>query len=276
VSAYLGAVLTPRPHRTALLAAVVGLAAVALGCAEVDRTVINRDFLQNDVGTIERAVVWESNRYADHQTHAGDACYEAAAIGEPVPDSCITARAVFSEADPHGQWPLVAYPASALAIAALVLFAARRVAWQPRYDPRLSATDTPPPSEGSLDIGVMRSIARDRVGADVIAARRRDVRRPALVGAAVAAAALLPLVLLVGYGATLIWAVHTGTALFIGLAVAVVMLLLRLPPRPANTDAHISRLQFLGGATVVLTVGAFLAAFWRLPMVELNGIALLG
>lgn len=249
---------------------------VLAGCAEVDRTVTQRDFLQDEHGSIERAIVWESNRYPDHQTHAGDTCWEAAVIGGVVPAPCLTARAILDESDPHAQAPVIAYAATALAILALLWFAARRVAWQASVA-RQSGGSGAPAGGGTDAIALMRGITQEKAAQRVATGGRRDVRWPALVGAAIAAGSLVPATLLIGYGATMAWAIHTGTAMFMGLAIAVVLLLLRLPPRPADPDAYISRLLFLGGATAVLTAGAFLAAVLiHAPLVELNGIAPLG
>jgi hypothetical protein len=259
--------------RRASLVPIVALAITFAACADVDRTLTDRDFLRNNQGIVERSVVWESNRYPDHQTHAGDACWEAAAIGQPTPTQCLSRNALFEEADLYAQFPTPATLGGLLIVAAFIWFAFRRIAWQPSVARSTSSGATERPS-GSA-VALMRHIEDERVAQRAASGARRDVRWPLPTGAGFALAVLAVLTLLFGYAATLAWSVTSGAFMLIALAVAVIWLLLRFPPRPPDPDAHISRLLFLGGATAVFLIGAFLASYIHWPMLELNGIWLL-
>lgn len=270
--------LTPSPPRLrrALLAALLATAVALVGCVEVERTVTNLDFLADEHGIVRRSIVWESNRYPPQQVEATDACWDAAAIGSPVPEVCLTSRVISSEADPYEDLPWVAFAGSMLAIAGLIWFALRRIAWQPSVASRSAAREEGRTFSPANARRLMKSVAEEKVAQDVATTERRDVRWPVLVGAAIVAVGLVPLSLILGYAAALAWAVHTGTLTFYGLAAGVIVVTVPLPPRPADPDAFISRLIFIAGATIVFTVGAFAAALLHTPMRELNGIAWLG
>ncbi len=265
----------PRPRAAALLALLPVLLLTA--CAQVDRTVTARDFLPNEDGRVVRTVAWESNRYPPHSIAAeDDACWEAAAVGQPVPEVCLTSRILYGETDPYDQHPTIALAGTLAAIAALLWFTLRRVAWQPAVDSRTTEANARRAFSATDAVALMHSVDEEKLAQGEATEVRRDVRRPALVGALLAAAALLPLILLVGYGPTLGWANATGAITFFGVAFATVIFLIPLPPRPADPDSYTSRLLFLAGATAVLTVVAFLAVQLRVLMLELNGIAPLG
>ncbi len=260
-----------RPRRASLLL-IVAFAVTTAACATVDRTLSDRDFLPNEQDIVERSVVWQSNRYPDHQAYAGDACWDAAVIGQSAPNACLSRGALLEETDLYAQFPAIGIAAALLVAAAFIWFAFRRIAWQPAVTRSASLRS----GQRGDAVALMRGIEDERLAQRAASGARRDVRYPLPTGAAFALAVLGGLTLLVGYAATLAWSLTTGAFMLIALAVTVVWLLLRFPPRPPDPDAHISRLLFLGGATTVYLVGAFLASYLNWPMRELNGLWLLG
>ena len=215
---------SPRPRRRPrLLPALLAASVLLVACAEVDRTVTHRAFLPNEDGRIVRTIGWESNRYPPQRINADDdACWEATAVGAPLPEVCLTPRILFDETDPYDQAAWIAFAATLTAIAALLAFALRRIAWQPAVDSRTLHAPPPRSLDPSDAVSLMRSVTEEKLAQDQAAGERRDVRRPFLVGAAIAAAALLPPVFLIGYGARLLFFTGIAGTLLLASAIGLV------------------------------------------------------
>jgi hypothetical protein len=257
--------------RPGFVALILALALPLLACAEVERTVTERAVLPDDAGEA-RTIAWESNRYPGQAVRlVDDQCWGVAAVGQPVPRACLSARVLASESDPFEQAP---WPASAgvlLAISALVLIAWKRVAWQPVVARTTAGAPHPRPFDPGDAVALMRNTEDERASRVVAEGRRRDLSRPGLVGLLIPVPPLALLTLLFGYGATFAWGFITGLLLFVGVVTVNAFVLLSAR-RPAGLEATVSRLLFLWGATATLLLGSFVALLWRAPLLELHGV----
>jgi hypothetical protein len=258
-----------------VLAALLAVLLLLTACAEVNRTVTAREVVVDD-GDPHRVVVWESNRYPRFEALPDDSCWSEATIGQPPPEACLTTDALASEADPFRWSRGITTAGALLAIGSLVWFATRRIGWQPTVD-STTAGDAARRGFNSADaVSLMRGIEREKEAQHIASGSRRDLGRPALVGFLIALAALLPLVGLLGWGMGLGWGVVTGVFLILGVGGAFVVLLVPLPPMPADHEAYTQRLLFFTGAAVGLLVISGIGLLQRAPLVELHGLAWLG
>ncbi len=245
------------------------------GCAEVNRTVTAREVVVDD-GEPHRVVAWESNRYPLFEALPDDACWEQATIGQPPPEACLTTDALASEADPFRWSRGITTAGALLAIGSLVWFATRRVGWQPTVASTTAGDPARQAFHSAGAVTLMRGMEQEKEAQQVAAGSRRDLGRPALVGFLIAVAALVPLVALLGWGMGLGWGVVTGVFLILGVGGAFVLLLVPLPPMPADHDAYTQRLLFFTGTAVGLLVICGIGLLQRALLVELHGIAWLG
>lgn len=267
----LPSVSRPRLRPLALLVMALALAPAALACAEVERTVTLHEIVNVD-GDDQRTVAWESDRYAAH-TASGveDECWDAAVVGESVPDACLTAGEVASETDPFDEAPWLSLAAAIAAIAVLGLFTWKRVAAQAPVDRTTAGEPLPRHFDEDEAVALMRNSEIER-GRRIEAERsRRDVTSPFLVGMLAPLPSLVVLVLLFGFGRTFGWGLGVGALLFLSVGPIGALILLNFL-RPADVHAAITRLLFLGGATLTFFLGSMFALARRGPMVGLNGI----
>ncbi len=265
--------VSPRVVARAIVTALTLLMAPAfLACAEVERTVTDRTAVVEGRREM-RTVTWESDRYARYSTHEpGDECWEAAAVGQALPGTCLTARDLRAETDLYRNAPWVAAVGTLIALGLIGSFAWWRVAWQPGVERTTSGQPTPRHFDEVSAVSLMQNTEDERA-ARVFAERyRRDPRRPFLTGALVPLPVLAILVLLIGYGSALGWGIRTGVVLFLLVGPPGALILLNFI-QPGNVAAAVSRLTFLGGVTVMLFFGGSVALALRAPLANLNGVA---
>lgn len=260
----------PRPRVAALALLLAALLLTA--CSEVDRTVTERGTEVDAIDGTIRVLVWESDRYPDYRDRRAH-CWDDAVVGEPVPDACLTNRTLVGETQPLRRSLPLAAASGILAIAALVWTARRRIVWYPfvtRED-----LDDPPlrPLTARTARSLARATSREKFEAGQRTRRPRwQLAVPALAGAALAAVALPPLVLLVGYGTALGWGLMVGLVLFIGVWATAIAYLTPLTPQQAQPDPLYARLAFLGGAATAAILAAAIGFAYRTPLLELNGL----
>lgn len=259
-----------------LFAALLAVLLLLVGCAEVERTVTAREVVVEEGSDPRRIVAWDSNRYSRLEVDPGDECWDEAVIGQPPPEVCLSTSVLGTEADPF-RWSRLLTTASALgAIGALFWYANRRIGWQPTVD-RATGGDGARRSLNSSDaVNLMRGISQEKQSQHIAKRARRDLGRPALVGLFVAAAVLIPLIGLTGYGTGLGWGAVTGVILMLGVGAGFIVLLVPLPPMPSDYAAYSARLLFFGGIAAGLLIAAAIGLSQRTPLVELDGIAWLG
>ncbi len=262
----------PRLHAAPLALLLAALLLTA--CSEVDRTVTERRIGATVFDRDNRVLVWESDRYPDYRDRRAH-CWDDAVVGEPVPDACLTNRTLVGETQPLRRSLPLAAGSGILAIAALVWTARRRIVWYPfvtRED-----LDDPPlrPLTTCTARSLGRATSREKFEAGQRTRRPRwQLALPALAGAALAAVALPPLVLLVGYGTALGWGLMVGLVLFIGVWATAIAYLTPLTPQQAQPDPLYARLAFLGGAATAAILAAAIGFTYRTPLLELNGLPL--
>ena len=272
-----------RPSRRTLLVPVAGaIAALAAGCATPDRIVVSQGVEDGGDGIPRATVTWRSDLYGEYANRGdfeGDGfasnCYRQAAVGEPVPEGCLTLGAVLDETGAYRRSPWLAFTGTLLATAALAWFALRRIAWLPRV-PHSGA----PPSEGPRSstpapdlVRMMRQTDAERSSHQQAWEAGRDVRHPIPLGLGTALVTLLVLTALVGYGTTLEWAFATGVLVFFPVAIYGALVLTSVIRVAGDMYATLQRVYFLGAASLLaLGIGFFGRAF-SLAVRELNGIA---
>lgn len=199
-----------------------------------------------------------------------DACW-ASAVGEPVPEACLTASVLSAEANPFRQAPWIAGAGTILALCALLFLAWKQVGWQPAVESTTEGAARPRHFDEAAAVALMRGAEVERAGRIEAERQRRSPGRPFLAGAVFALLVLAVLVLLVGWGRAFGWGMPTGLLLFfsVGPVAALVVLNILQPP---NLDATMPHLQFLGGATATFLVGGFIALYLRAPLLNLNGV----
>lgn len=266
-------IANPSARRLAVLALLV-VAIALVACAEVDRTVTERGTTTEDGRAVE-VVAWESDRYPPHTMTdvIADECWQAAEVGGPVPDACLTANELSTEADPFQQSPLLAYPLAVLVAGGLVLLAWRRIGWQPAVPRTTDGEPLPQHFDVRDAVALMRSSETERRLRGDAEARRRDLEHPVVMGFVLPLPVLVVLTLLVGYGRTFVWTLGVGAGLFFGVGIATALVLLNFW-RPPDLQATFSRLWFLWGAIVATFVVSFVALMLRAPLLELHGVDL--
>lgn len=250
--------------RLPLLALLLALSAAA--CTEVDRTVTSR-------GGSSGAIVWHSDRYGVYRgASTNEDCTAQARIGQPVPDACLTPAALAADTSAYERHPWPAAVAGLIVAALAVAFALRRVAWRPVVQSSTAGEAPPTNLDPDEAVHLMRGVAREKSTVEANAPLERDLRYPARTGAAAALVLMLPVAILIGYGATLGWAGAIGIPALVLLAFATVAFLTPLPPRAANPHVVVARLLFLGGFAGALALASFLGTLWRTAMLQLNGL----
>gem|GEM_PF-4578525 len=250
------------------MAVLLVLAPAFLACAEVERTVIERD---RDSSGAHR-LSWESGLYPRHSVESlEDGCWEEAVVGQPVPDACLTARELASETEPFTTSPLLAGTGLVLAMGLLAILAWKMFGWQANVGSTTAGEPTPRHFDESSAISLMRNTEIERSARIEAESHRREPSHPFLVGMGLALLVLTLLTLLFGYGRAIAWGFVTGMMLFVWVGPILASLQLNLW-RPANIDGAIARASFLGGATAILALGCFFALFFRTPLLNLNGI----
>ena len=194
-------------------------------------------------------------------------------VGEPLPDSCLTKRVLRADTDAFERSPAVAWATTLVAIAGLLWFALRRIAWVPRV---AAVTEhrvaSPIPDSGSAAIELMRSTDAERESRMEAEADGHDLRHPWWVGLAIGVIPLIVMSLLVGWGTSLSWARRPGLLIFLGLGLISLPMVLG---RFQRSDMHpmIMRLQFLGGVSVGMLLLFLTGMGLRGLLLNLNGVA---
>ena len=263
-------------HRgTAVALALLAALLAATACADIDRTVTEHRIETDLEGNRTRLLAWESNVYPRIEVEADPICWNRAAVGQPLPEFCLTTRILANETQPLRRSLLLGAAAVAIALYLLVETARRRISWPPAVD-RVTAADPPVPHFSTLAaVRLARAATREQSEAAHPPRRPRRYRLLSfLAGLLVPVLVLPPAILLVGYGTALGWGLATGAVLFLGVWVAAIGLVTPLPLPPVRTEPHLARLAFLGGAAAGLLVAAAIGLIQRTPLLELNGLAL--
>jgi hypothetical protein len=250
---------------------------VAVACADVDRTVTEHRIETDPEGSRTWLLGWESNVYPRIEVEVDAICWNRAGVGQPLPEFCLTTRILANETQPLRRSLLLGAAAVAIAVYLLVETARRRISWPPVVD-RVTAGDPPVPHFSTLAATrLARAATREQFEATHPPRRPRRYRLMSfLAGLLVPVLVLPPAVLLAGYGTALGWALVTGAVLLLGVWLAAIALVTPLPLPPVRTEPHLARFAFLGGAALGLLVVAAIGLIQRTPLLELNGIVLLG
>lgn len=265
------AVTNRQTLRATFLVLALAFAPLTLACAEVERVVVERETVPLERGDA-RTVAWESDRYGAHSAqHVASECWDAAAVGRPLPEACLTAAALATETDPFASRFWLAGALSLVAVAALLLFAWKMVGWRPEVERSTAGQPRPRHFDAGGAVALMQSTEGERSERIEADRQKRDPSYPFLTGAAIPLVALAALTLVVGYGRAVGWGFGTGVVLFFLAGPPVALIQLNLI-RPANLDAALSRSWFLSGATATLMFGGWIALHVRAPLLRLNGI----
>lgn len=260
-----------------LLTALCALLFLGTACAEANRTTVRRYTVSDGAGGTQPALLWESNRYPDFEARVSDTCWSEAQVGAPVPGSCVSPVSTILEANPYRTNAPLAFIGSMIAMAAILAYSLRRIAWQPHVEPEPVA---PPPEADAPSaapvLQLMRVVNTEKDAETAAVAAGHDIPRPGLVGSATALVAVVLLIALVGYGATLAWAAITAILMFAGLGLLELAVLLPTPLQISGKGAVVSRMLFAAGIAATFLGLVLVGAALPTPLTDLHGLAWLG